>query len=247
MSKEKKTENAVHFVLMAKGGCGKTFIATLMAQYFASRGLDMKGFDTDQENRDFFAYKSLPVRYVDVMAGKTTIDQKKFDAFMESLLTEDGTFVVDNGANTFTPLLGYLVENDGLNLLKEAGRKVYLHGVIGGGDNYESTCKGFTDLVSNSDTPVVLWLNEHFGDLIDSNGRPFLESESFKKHQARLAGAVMLHKRNPQTYGEDIKKMTKARLTLEEVMASSDYTLMEKQRLRVFAKDVFEQLNKVRF
>ena len=99
MSKEKKVENAVHFVLMAKGGCGKTFIATLLAQYFESRGLNMKGFDTDQENRDFYAYKKLPVRYVDVMAGKTSIDQKKFDAFMESLLTEDGVFVVDNGAN----------------------------------------------------------------------------------------------------------------------------------------------------
>ncbi|WP_263770120.1 hypothetical protein [Propionivibrio soli] len=247
MNKEKQAENAVHFVLMAKGGCGKTFIATLLAQYFASRGLDMKGFDTDQENRDFFAYKSLPVRYVDVMAGKTTIDQKKFDAFMEALLTEDGVFVVDNGANTFTPLLGYLVENDGLNLLKEAGRKVYLHGVIGGGDNYQSTSKGFTDLVVNSDTPVVLWLNEHFGDLADSNGQPFVTSENFKKHRSHVAGAVMLHKRNPQTYGEDIKKMTKARLTLDEVMSSSAFTLMEKQRLRVFAKDVFEQLDKVTF
>lgn len=240
-------ENAVHFMLTAKGGCGKTFGASLLAQHFANAGLNLKGFDTDQENRDFYAYKGLPVRHVDVMQGKTSIDQKKFDGFMESLLTEDGVFVVDNGANTFTPLLGYLVENDGIAILREAGKKVFLHGVVGGGDNYDSTRKGFNDLVNNSDAPIVLWLNEHFGDLANGDGIPFLETDEFKKHGKRLAGAVMLHKRNPQTYGEDIKKMTTARHTFAEVMASTSYSLMEKQRMRVFAKDVFEQLVKVKF
>lgn len=240
-------ENSVHFMLQSKGGCGKTFSAALLAQYFMKIGANLKGFDTDQENQDFHAYKGLPVRYVDVMQGKTSIDQKKFDGFMESLLTEDGVFVVDNGANSFTPLLGYLVENNGIELLRESGKTVYLHGIVGGGDNYESTIAGFNDLASNSDAPMVLWLNEHFGELVSVNGTPFIETEDFKKHAKKLCGAVMLNKRNPQTYGEDIKKMTKARMTIEEVMNSSDFVLMEKQRMRTFAKDVFEQLAKVKF
>ena len=205
-------------------------------------GADLKGFDTDQENRDFYAYKGLPVRYVDVMEGKTTIDQKKFDGFMESLIMEEGVHVVDNGANSFTPLLGYLVENDGLALLQEAGKQVFLHSLIGGGDNLDSTSMGFSDILNNSSAPVVLWLNEHFGDLTEFSGSP-----EFKIYRPRLRGALMLHRRNPQTYGEDIKKMTKARHTLTEVMASPDYTMMEKQRLRIFGKDVFEQLAKINF
>jgi hypothetical protein len=241
------TDNSVHFMFQAKGGCGKTFATSLLAQFFQKTGVNIKGFDTDQENRDFYAYKGLPVRYVDVMQGKTTIDQKKFDGFMESLVTEDGVFVVDNGANSFTPLLGYLVENNGFNFLRESGKKVYLHGIIGGGDNYESTKEGFNDLVINSSEPIVLWLNEHFGDLSDKNGTPFLETDDFYAHRNRLVAAIMLHKRNPQTYGEDVKKMTKARLTFEEVMNSNDFVLMEKQRLRNFAKDVFDQLSKVTF
>jgi len=247
MSKTKKFEDSVHFVLTAKGGCGKTFVASLLAQYFSNAGANVKGFDTDQENRDFFAYKNLPVRYVDVMEGRTTIDQKKFDGFMESLLTESGVFVVDNGANTFTPLMGYLVENSGIDVLRESGKNVYLHCIVGGGDNFKSTKDGFSELIGNSDTPLILWLNEHFGDLVDECGVRFTESNELKQNATRIAGAVMLYKRNPQTFGEDIKKMNTARITFEEVMLSSNYALMEKQRLRVFVKDVYEQLDRIAF
>ena len=234
--------NSVHFILQSKGGCGKTFVSSLLAQFFLNTGSDLKGFDTDQENRDFYAYKALPVRYVDVMSGSTSIDPKKFDGFMESLLTEEGTHVVDNGANSFTPLLGYLVENEGLALLQEAGKKVFLHSIIGGGDNLASTSIGFSDILNNSAAPVVLWLNEHFGSLAE-----FTASDAWKSYHPRLRGAVMLHARNPQTFGEDIKKMTKSRLTLTEVMASPDFRMMEKQRLRVFGQDVFEQITKIDF
>ena len=235
-------KNSVHFVLQSKGGCGKTFISSLFAQYLMNADADVKGFDTDQENRDFYAYKSLPVRYVDVMSGNTSIDPKKFDGFMESLLTEEGVHVVDNGANSFTPLLGYLVENEGLALLQAAGKRVFLHSLIGGGDNLASTSIGFSDILNNSTAPVVLWLNEHFGDLTG-----FAASAAYKAYQPRLCGAVMLHARNPQTFGEDIKKMTSRRMTLSEVMASSDFSMMEKQRLKVFGKDIFEQLAKIDF
>lgn len=239
--------NSIHFFFQSKGGCGKTFGTSLLAQYLRQVGCDMKGFDTDQENRDFYAYKGMPVRYVDVMEGTTTINQKKFDGFMEALLTEEGTFVVDNGANSFTPLLGYLVENEGIEMLRESGKNIYMHGIVAGGDNYDSTVTGFLDLVSNTDTPVVLWLNQHFGDLVDEKGVPFIESDGFNTHIKQIRGAIMLHKTNPQTYGQDLQKMTKARLTFEEVMNSDGFAIMEKQRLRNYAKGVFEQLAKVNF
>lgn len=243
----KQLDNSIHFFFQSKGGCGKTFCTSLLAQYLKKIGADLKGFDTDQENRDFYAYKGLPVRYVDVMEGTTAINPKKFDGFMESLLTEEGTFVVDNGANSFTPLLGYLVENEGIEMLRESGKKIYMHGIVAGGDNYDSTVTGFLDLVSNTDTPAVLWLNQHFGELVDEKGVPLIESDGFNTHIMQICGVVMLHKTNPQTYGQDLQKMTKARLTFEEVMNSDGFAIMEKQRLRTYAKGVFEQLEKVNF
>jgi hypothetical protein len=240
-------KNSIHFIFASKGGCGKTYITALLAQYLLYIGVELKGFDTDQENPDFFAYKALPVRFVDVMEGNTIINEKKFDDFMASLLSEDGVFVVDNGANSFTPLMGYLVENHGIEMLRDSGKKVYLHGIIGGGDNYNSTITGFNDLVSNSDAPVILWLNEHFGELINEIGIPFFETAEFKQHSKRLCGAIMLNKRNPKTFGEDIKKMTKARLTFDEVFSSANFGVMERQRLRLVAKEAFEQLAKIKF
>ena len=41
--------------------------------------------------------------------------------------------------------------------------------------------------------------------------------------------------------------MNTKRLTVEEIMQSPDFALMEKQRIRNVAKDVFGQLEKIEF
>ena len=41
--------------------------------------------------------------------------------------------------------------------------------------------------------------------------------------------------------------MNTKRLTVDEVMKSSDFALMEKQRIRNVAKDIFGQLEKFEF
>jgi hypothetical protein len=56
---------------------------------------------------------------------------------------------------------------------------------------------------------------------------------------------VVLSARNADTFGADIKKMNIARLTLEEVRASDRFNVMEKQRIKVVFRDLFEQLDKV--
>ena len=61
------------------------------------------------------------------MNESRTIDAKRFDSLMEKLLTEEGTFVIDNGANTFSPLLAYMVENDVVSFLMLAPRRTKRH------------------------------------------------------------------------------------------------------------------------
>lgn len=93
----------------------------------------------------------------------------------------------------------------------------------------------------------MLWLNEHFGPMKTVEGKEFTETKVFKANQDRLHGAVLLQARNHQTYGDDVKKMNTKRLTVEEIMQSPDFALMEKQRIRNVAKDVFGQLEKIEF
>lgn len=241
-------QNTIHFILQGKGGIGKSFIAVMLAQFFKSKGADLKSFDTDQENTTFSHYKALGAQHIPVMNESRTIDAKRFDALMEKLLTEDGTFVIDNGANTFSPLLAYMVENNVISFLTENGKKVYLHTVVGGGDTLADTANGFNSIAQGiEDAPVVLWLNEHFGPMKTDEGKDFTETKVFKANQARLHGVVSLQARNHQTYGDDIKKMNTKRLTVEEIMQSPDFALMEKQRIRNVAKDVFGQLEKIEF
>lgn len=241
-------QNTIHFVLQGKGGIGKSFVAALLAQYFRDQGTDLIAFDTDQENTTFAHYAALAVRHVPVMTESRTIDAKRFDKLIEQILTEDGTFVVDNGANTFSPLLAYMVENRVPEFLEESGKRVYIHTIVGGGDTLLDTANGFNSIAEGiTDTPIVIWLNEHFGPTRTQAGDDFADTAVYHDHANRVHGVIKLHARNPQTFGDDIKRMNVARLTVDEVMQSPDFTIMEKQRIRTVAKDVYAQLGKIEF
>ncbi|MTW11784.1 hypothetical protein GM658_14355 [Pseudoduganella eburnea] len=239
-------QNTVHFVLQGKGGIGKTYVSTILAQWLQAKSeTPLRCYDTDQENTTFSRYKALDVKHVPVMTESRTIDPKRFDALMIDILEEDGNCVIDNGANTFSPLMAYLIENDCFNLLEESGRKVYIHTIVGGGDTLHDTAMGFVTTAKSTQVPLVLWENEHFGLLQSASGKSFLESQTYSDNSQRVRGRVVLSARNADTFGADVKKMNTGRLTVDEVKASDKFNVMEKQRIKVVFRDLFEQLDLV--
>jgi hypothetical protein len=241
-------QNTVHFILQGKGGIGKTLVSTILAQWIAGKDeKPLRCYDTDQENATFSRYKAMDVKHVTVMNDTRTIDPKRFDALMIAMLETDGNCVVDNGANTFSPLMAYLIENDAFALLEESGRSVYIHTIVGGGDTLFDTASGFVATAKSTAVPLVLWENEHFGLLQSSTGKLFSDSHTYSDNAARVRGRVTLCARNPDTFGADIKKMNTARLTLKEVMENDKFNIMEKQRIKVVYRDIFEQLDKVQW
>lgn len=240
--------NTVHFILQGKGGIGKTLVSTILAQWLAGKDeTPLRCFDTDQENATFSRYKAMNVKHVPVMTDNRMIDPKRFDALMIDILEEEGNCVVDNGANTFSPLMAYLLENDCFSLLQDSGRKVYIHVIVGGGDTLHDTAMGFVSTAKSTNVPLVLWENEHFGLLQSASGKQFTESATYSDNAARVVGRVSLSQRNADTFGADIKKMNIARLTAAEVRASEKFNVMEKQRIKVVFRDLFEQLDKVQW
>jgi hypothetical protein len=239
-------QNTVHFVLQGKGGIGKTLVSTILAQWLKSKSDNpLRCYDTDQENTTFSRYKSLDVKHIPVMTESRTIDPKRFDSLMIDILEENGNCVVDNGANTFSPLLAYLIENDCFNLLQESGRQVYIHTIVGGGDTLHDTAMGFVSTAKSTSVPLVLWENEHFGLLQSASGKAFIESQTYSENSTRVRGRVVLTQRNADTFGADVKKMNTARLTLDEVKGSDKFNVMEKQRVKVVFRDLYEQLDVV--
>lgn len=250
MSKNKPvatTSNAVHFTLQGKGGVGKSLVSALLSQYFLSiEGCPVKCIDTDPVNQTLVSYKALKAQHVKLM-DDSKIDERNFDLLMERLLSEDGVFVVDNGASSFVALSNYLVENNAIEMLQDAGREVFVHCVIAGGQALIPTMDGFRALAEQPAIKnIVIWLNEYFGN-IEYNGKAFNEMKAYLDNAEKVRGVVRIAKRNQDTFGKDVQVMATSNLTFNEVLQGSDFTLMAKQRIKTVQRDIYDQLNNVGF
>lgn len=245
-NQDKRMQNTVHFVLQGKGGVGKTLVSTILAQWVKTKAPDaLRCYDTDQENTTFSRYKALDVQHIAVMTAARTIEPKRFDALMMDILESDGNCVIDNGANTFSPLMAYLIDNACFDLLRESGRRVFIHSIVGGGDILHDTASGFATTAQKTNAPIILWENEHFGLLQTPSGRQFTESQTYTEHADKVRGHVKLSERSSETFGADLKKMNTARMTLDEVLQSDKFNVMEKQRVKLVFRDIFEQLDRI--
>src|SRR5882762_1679555 len=239
---------AAHFTLQGKGGVVKSLVAAIIAQYFQSIGAAPTCIDTDPVNQTLVNYKALNASHLPLMAENSSrVDERKFDSLMEQLLSKDGVFVVDNGSASFIPLSNYLLENDALRVLRNAGCDVFIHVIITGGQALLETLEGFRALATASSSQnIIVWLNEYFGP-IELDGKTFVEMKVYKEHASKVRGTVRIQERNADTFGKDIQMLAKNKLTFEEALASPDWQIMAPQRIRAIQRDLFDQLDAVRF
>ena len=240
-------KKAVHIILQAKGGVGKSYIASLLTQYLLKRegGGKVVAVDTDPANATLFGYQGLPVERVDILmpGSDSLINPRAFDGHLNKIAEEDADFVVDNGANCYFPLLEYMRETDAVGALVETGKDVFLHSVITGGQALLDTLRGFDSLATFAprEARLVVWLNEYYGP-IEAEGKQFKQMQVYERHRERLHALVHLAKLNPYTSGKDIELMVAKKLTFDEVMKTGEFGLMEKQRIRSAQKVIFSQL-----
>lgn len=235
---------AIHLSLQGKGGVGKSLIASLLAQYFRSRCEAVQCIDTDPVNHTLAQYKQLNVQKIKLLRDGG-IDQRGFDALMETLLKGSGIFVVDSGASTFIPLWHYILEHNVITVLNEAGRRLYIHNVITGGQAQEETLKGFRQIAESTTAQnLVVWINEYFGR-VESEGKGFLEMVVSKQSVGKVLGSVVIPRRTPDTFGRDIEEMITRKQTFDEAIESGQTFIMTKQRLKIVQRELFEQLDKL--
>jgi hypothetical protein len=225
-------ESTIHLTLQGKGGVGKSLIAAILAQFFKNSGRDVRCIDTDPVNRTFAQYTALAADRLQLRDEHNRIDQRSFDALMERFLTEDGaTFVVDNA----------------LDYLRDNGRKVYVHTVVTGGQALVDTLNGFHELAQTThDRNIVVWVNEYFGR-VEAEGKKLSDMAAFRDNADKVCGAVVIPKRNQDTFGRDLEEMISAKLTFREAIGERKLPIMAKQRLALVERDLFEQLEKLVF
>ncbi|MCU6502297.1 hypothetical protein LPN04_31330 [Rugamonas sp. A1-17] len=235
--------STIHLVLTGKGGVGKSYISTILAQYLPP---DTFCGDTDPSNPTFTSYKAIGARHFNIMTDDMNIDKSRFDALMDIMLEHEGDCLVDNGSSSFLPMMAYILENNVIDFLQEAGKTVVIHSVLIGGLGLEETTRGVSSLLQSQVAPIVIWENELYGP-VEMNGMRFADTDAYSKHKERILGIVRIAARGADTYGKDLHRMTSQKLTFDEVDQSTEFGAFNKQRMRTVRRDIFKQLDQLDF
>lgn len=235
----------VHFILQGKGGVGKSLVASTLAQWKVAQGKPALCIDTDPVNATFHGYEGLNVKRLEIMTGEE-IDPRSFDALVELITrTESADVIVDNGASSFLPLASYLLTNEVPALLRELGHQLVIHSVITGGQALKDTLHGFNSLATQIEgVPFVVWLNPYWG-AVEHEGKRFEELGAYTKNKKRVASIIEIPVRKAETFGRDIADMLKARQTFDEAINDQTLPVMARQRLKMYLRDLFAQLDSV--
>jgi CobQ/CobB/MinD/ParA nucleotide binding domain len=234
---------SVHLTLQRKGGVGKSFVSSILVQYFQYKQKPVQCFDTDPVNATLAQYAGLHAEHLKVLR-RGSIHEKEFDRLIERACTESGTFVVDTGATTFLPLWRYVLENEILGLLAAHGRR-FLFTVLWPAAKALRTLNGFERLAETTgEQNLIVWLNEFFGQ-VQLDGKSFEELDVTRNHAGKLLGSVLIPDRTRNTFGDDVEQMLKRRLTFDEAIRTDDFSLVSKQRLEIVRRDLFKQLDQL--
>jgi len=236
--------HSVHFVLMGKGGVGKSMVASLLAQYLTTLNRELMCADTDPTNKTFARYKALNVRHFNISDDKLKVDTRKFDALINLVAEHEGDCVVDTGASSFLPLMHYLHENKMFELLESTGRRVVVHTPLVGGQAIDETIRGLQTILNFFTVPVVVWVNEFFGP-VRKDDVPFSASSLYNESMERFLGVIYLQELTADTSGQDIGNMTRQYLTFEEALVSPQFFFANRHRLTMVRKAIFDQLTHI--
>lgn len=73
-------------MLKVRGGVGKTFVSTQIAQYYSDSEVESLNIDTDPVNSTFQSFERLNVKHIDLLTEDNNVNARKFDEMMELIL-----------------------------------------------------------------------------------------------------------------------------------------------------------------
>jgi len=228
----------IHFIINGKGGIGKSFISSLLCQYLNNKGETIIAIDTDPNNTTLFNMKALKAKFLQLIDQDGKFDVRAFDKIIELVFEKKATnYLIDSGATTFIPLVDYLRENEAIEYLKSQEMDVYMHIPIVGGQAKDDTILGLVQLVDAFDCKFVVWANEYHGALSD-----FENTEQYKSIKDKIMAIIYLSSLSKDTFGKDLFELTSKNLTFDEALQDKSFSLMSKQRLKIFRDKAFKQI-----
>ncbi|MDI2113869.1 nucleotide-binding protein [Commensalibacter nepenthis] len=242
-----KSKKEVHLVIQGKGGVGKTLVSSLLAQFYTSQNRNVICIDTDPVNQSFKDIEKLNVKTVHLFKeNQNHIDYNSLDKMLSEIVENPATYIIDNGAASFQPMMTYFITDGAIEILLENDYIVVLHLIIATGQELAMTMTGTENIISSMNSEdmlsTILWLNEKNGSFTDYDDNEFEDSPFYQEISNKINGLIYLQQM-PEAQEIVFKEMLKNKLTFEEAQQSDDFLLVQKSRLKKIQKSIFEQID----
>jgi hypothetical protein len=226
----------IHFIGGEKGGVGKSMVARVLAQYLIDRGHPFVGFDTDRSH-------GALMRFYSGFASPVLVDRyEALDSIVEAAIEEPGRRVlVDLAAQTQDALVKWMDESGVLELAGEAGFSIHYWHVMDSGKDSVDLLKRLLDRFGER-LKYVLVLNQVRGDDFSI----LTKSGEFERARGLGAGVVAL-RRLQDALATKIDATSSSFWAAQNAAdkASTGLGIMERQRVKTWIRDAYQQLDAV--
>lgn len=225
----------IHLIGGEKGGVGKSVVARVLAQYFIDRDIPFIGFDTDR------SHGSL-LRFYAGYASPVVVDRyESLDTIVETAVENpEKRVLVDLAAQTHEPLVRWMEESGVLETAQELGISFNYWHVMDSGKDSVNLLKSLFDRFGSRLNYVIV-LNQVRGesfDIFEKSG----EKERATELQARFVTVKRLH----DTVINKIDAFSSsfwAACNRSEADATG-LGLLERQRVKVWLKNAYQEIDK---
>lgn len=234
----------MNFILQAKSNVGKTFIASILAEYFHSNCNEFQAFDTYNKGNSFTEFRGVEVKLLELSDKNRYFIPSVFGTFWADSINCANDIIIDIVADLFEPLVKHFNKCISENLNTDSNKVMIVHTVIAGGDKLDDTINGLVTLCNRlpPNIKILVWLNEYFGP-IEVDGKPFQEFKIYDNNREKIHGIIKIRAPESEFFKADLNKKNEQKLTFEEAINSDEFSVASKHRLRIIQHELFEQLN----
>jgi len=226
----------IHLIGGEKGGVGKSLVARVLAQYFIDQAIPFMGFDTDRSHGSLLRF------YHEFASSVDVDDYGSLDTIVEAAAENPGLrILVDLAAQTHAPMVKWMDESGVLETIQELGLQLaYWHVMDSGKDSADLLTKVLDRFGSRLNYVIVL--NQLRGETFD------IFEKSGEKDRALGLNAKII----------TLRKLHEPVITKIDAVSSSFWAaqnksssepnglgLLERQRVKVWLRNVYDQLDTV--
>ena len=228
--------NKIHLIGGEKGGVGKSVVARVVAQYMIDKNIPFLGFDTDRSHGSLLRF------YTDYASPVVVDKYESLDAVIETAVEQPGKRVlVDLAAQTHEPLVKWMDDSGVLDTAEELQVSFCYWHVMDSGKDSVDLLKKLLDRFGARLNYVIV-LNQLRGETFDI----FYASDE-REHARQFNAQVITLKRLHEPVMTKIDSgstsfwAAKHRSTTE----AKGLGLLERQRVKLWLRNVYEQLDTV--